>query len=85
MVYHNKKKSQLKQRRNKLTCSRKDARQFWKILKEGNASRHKKETGISSDEWFNYFKNPLNMRNDNTGSENVVLFPGDRQVLKVVN
>ena len=81
MVCHDKKQSQLKQRRNKLICSRKDARQLWKILKEGNASRRQNETGISSDEWFNYFKNLLNMRNDSTGSENVVLFSDDRQVL----
>ena len=81
MVCHNKKQSQLKQRRNKLICSRKDARQFWKILKEGNASRRQNETGISSDEWFNYLKNLLNMRNDSTGSKNVVLFHDDRHVL----
>ena len=69
-----KKQPQLKQRRKKLIRFRKDARQFWKILKEGNASRRQNETRISSDEWFNYFKNLLNMRNDNTESENIVLF-----------
>ena len=31
------------------------------------------ETAISSDGWFNYFKNLLNMPTNNTGSKNVVL------------
>ena len=51
------------------------------ILKEGNASRRQNETGIGSNEWFYYFKYLLNMRNDNTGSENSVLFPDDQHVL----
>ena len=70
-------KTYTQQRRQLLIDSRKNATNFWKILKDGNNSRKHNVNTLNSEEWYDYFKGLLNQeidqRNLNNDNDNVIL------------
>ncbi len=61
-------------KRKQLVDSRKNAKTFWTLLKdgEGNSSYKDKITNIDASQWFNYFKNLLNTNPINSDSNDTL-------------
>ena len=70
-----KKKSDVSaENRNKLVESRTNPRLFWKMIKDsGTSSSSMANSGIKSYEWYNYFRDLLDIKHDtNDSNENLL-------------